>query len=408
MPSIITSTIYFPFMVLFSIPLAFTAYVTVCVSTLVVFARLSLISIELVRELFYALVSKNFIVPKPDSSSLFNFASSEPTTPLVTTTPKRRSGDYGAPYLPTTPASQHGWSRSHPFRRTSSMSSEGVVDPDHFFYTHDITGRPSPWDEARRPTPVSSAAFQGFISGDEDRDFEGLGGWRCRPSIPPRRHTANSNPLPPSAASSDRSPTDDAGDDDANNDEDDPDERAWLSINRRLELPSQPLSHRNSRTELSEHALPWRHRQMPPESPTLRRHNRSATTSMLVSLARRERPVSPSGVSLSMTPGASPHSSALSPRSHSQGPSPVVVPTIDSQLSLSVERNGEYFAAPSGGSDVASSAVSSGDTTPVEERRHSRETGRSVAHYPAGVRYRRRSLSGPNPAGFFSPWSTRA
>ncbi|GES61564.1 alpha/beta hydrolase [Aspergillus terreus] len=421
MPSIITSAIYFPFLLFFSIPLAFTAYLTVCASILVVFARLSLISLELVRELFYAVVSKNFIIPKSDSWSLFNFAPSEPTTPR--SVPRRRSGDYGAPHMPTTPTSQLWSSRSQPdlshrpFRRTSSISSDGVADHDHFSYHHDVTGRPTHWDDGRRPTPLSfSGAFQGFISGDEGRDFEGLGGWRCGPSVASRLHGANTHPSRASSTSSRSRPANDTVDEAAaDDDEDDPDERAWLSINRRLALPSQPLSHRNSGADLGEHILPWRHRQMVAspsagrESPTRRHHNRSATTSMLVSLARRERPLSPSGVSLSTTPALSPSSRAISPRSHSQAPSPVTVPTIDSQISSPpADRSGGYFAARPGGSSAASSATSLEDTTPMEERRPSRAAGRSVAHYPAGVRYRRRSLSGPNPAGLFSPWSTRA
>ncbi|EAL88100.1 uncharacterized protein AFUA_1G03880 [Aspergillus fumigatus Af293] len=380
-----------PFLALVSLPLVFSAYITICLSILTLFLRLLVLYVELC----FAIVSNYFVVPTSSKSSLLSFAS-EPTTPAASPTPKRRSIDHGVTViLPHTSSHRQiapfSRVRTRPAparRRNSSISSTGRPDGDH--------ARPAGKEELRRngvTTPPS--ALLTLLSGDEDRDFEGVGGWRCPPSARSQGHVSRS-----ASSSSKASLSDEA------------DERAWLSINDRLELPSQPFPLR-SHPETAD-ILPWRHSQAASCSPDGRRqrhHHRSATTSLIPSQTRRA-PTSPSASRSNRSAGSGARSRGLSPRPRSQDASSLSTysdffhamasaPQAHSQLHLSnsSEVPGGYFAfRPGNGANSSGSAVSTGTTTPVEDRSSttSRNMGRFMAHYPAGVRYRRRSVSGAN------------
>jgi len=102
-----------------------------------------------------------------------------------------------------------------------------------------------------RRTP-SREAFLSLVSDDYERDFEGVGGWRPFPVLPHNRKRTTLSPSPSSASLG----------------EEETEDRAWLSINGRLELPSQSfpltLSGVGSETERCS-----------------RHHRRSVTTSSL-------------------------------------------------------------------------------------------------------------------------------
>ncbi|RLL97175.1 hypothetical protein CFD26_106044 [Aspergillus turcosus] len=390
-----------PFLALVSVPLVLSAYITICLSVLTLFLRLFVIYVELC----YAIVSNYFVITTSSKSSLLSFAS-EPTSPAASATPKRRSIDHGVTVI-LSHTSNHrqlapfsrGHTRPAPARRrNSSNSSTGRPDGDY--------GRPVRREELRRnglTTPPS--ALLTLISGDEGRDFEGVGGWRCPPSARSQGHLSRS-----ASSSSKDSISDEA------------DERAWLSINDRLELPSQPFPLRNH-PETAD-TLPWRHRQAASRSPDRvrqRHHHRSATTSLIPSQTRRA-PTSPS-VSRSNRsefhlPAASGvRSGGISPRPQSQDAlslstysdffrAMASAPQTHSQLHLlsSSEGAGGYFAfrPGNGPNSGGSAATTTGTTTPVEDRTTPRSMGRFTAHYPTGVRYRRRSVSGPNLASQLS------
>jgi len=83
----------------------------------------------------------------------------------------------------------------------------------------------------RAPLP-SPSAFQSFTTGSLDRDFEGVGGWH---DLSAAAHYRRSRTSRSSSSSS------------SNNNalcDEDTDDKVWLSMNQRLELPS--LSRRRS------------------------------------------------------------------------------------------------------------------------------------------------------------------
>ncbi|KAF9883135.1 hypothetical protein FE257_004055 [Aspergillus nanangensis] len=313
-----------------------------------------------------------------------DFNPSKPTTPLSPLTPKRRSIDHGHGMTPTTPSYRSQSFRNQPdingrTRRASSHSFDGATNA----INNDTTSRHTQREDNYRHSPYSpSSAFLGLISGDEGRDFEGLGGWRCGPS----KSQGGYKNISPSSSSASIST-------DKNEVNEDADDRAWLSINHRLELPSQPLSQRNSHPDIAEQSLPWRHRLISPNgprSPGSLYHHRSATTSMLPSLNRPGQLNSFAALSVSTTPDQSrmsPRSRAISPHSHPHGPPSETMHSIGDRLSQSVDESDGYFDIPTGGS-----CLKSPPTTPSDGRRTPRSLGMAMAHYPAGVRYRRKSL----------------
>lgn len=219
-----------------SIPLLFSAWLTISFALLTLCIRLGFVYIELVLALLV-----NFFTLPASSSSFLTFAPSEPPSPIIS----RRNSSYGP--LPA---------RSNDSLLTLGISTHDENTPKQKKQTHSIA-------EAHNP-PTR------FI--DESRDFEGVGGWRSY------RKRRGSHEKPSSTSSSVPSSEDIEVDGEI-----DADERAWLSLNDRLELPSQVIPLRsNVHSPVSNF-----HASMPASSRLYhaqhsgRHHHRSHTTSSL-------------------------------------------------------------------------------------------------------------------------------
>ncbi|KAA8648576.1 uncharacterized protein ATNIH1004_004461 [Aspergillus tanneri] len=388
MSSTIVATIFtLPFLALISIPLIISACATICLAFVALLVRVSVVYIELC----YAIISGYFTIPMSDNLSLLSFAASEPTTPAGLATPKRRSLDRGMTLLyPNPPIHRQvfpGQGRYDLFRRRqSSNSSEGLGERDSAFISPD--GAPFLRETLPVAGPYPQSTFLSLISGDQGRDFEGVGGWRC-PASSVRSHghhiSKSASPSPDDSVS------------------DDADERAWLSINQRLELPSQSPTLAHS-YDSPEHALLWRRKRRFSATPELhgkRNHQRSATTSAISSLNLRK-PDCFASSSYNQDPRTvdpiRPKSlSSHSPRLRaSRDVSPTTTgspPQASACLSSSMDGSGGYFALRPR-SAASSGTPSSGSLTPVEERT-SQETRETSAHNPISAR-QRRSAPGPN------------
>ncbi|KAL2822556.1 hypothetical protein BJX63DRAFT_427120 [Aspergillus granulosus] len=266
-----TSLITVPVLAILSIPLAFIASCTIFISTVTLFLQLSVIAFKLCS----ALLTNLFTIPQSTSWSLLSFTVSEPTTPA-----RRRSSDYGA--LNGSLLQRRSQSRNRPIlsRLGSSNlleSPESQDSPIHSFdsrYTH----RPNLWKSLPYTQP---SGFLGLINGEEDRDFEGLGGWRCPPSSTKCPGYRSGRTTPSSA----------------NSVSDEADDIAWLSMNSRLELPSQHLTLRpgsGNSGNSGNHAKDPKRIKLQDQGH--RHHRRSATTSMLAgyTAARSQSLYSPS------------------------------------------------------------------------------------------------------------------
>ncbi|GAQ33374.1 similar to An01g02680 [Aspergillus niger] len=399
--SSISAFVTLPLLTLFSLPLALFACFTTFISIVFLILRFSVIYIELCL----AIITNYFVIPTAANTSLLNFSASEPTTPAASTTPKRRSVDHSLNNGLLTALATYRPGPNAP-RRTNSLTTTASTSSTQDTSTVPLYRK----DEPPRNTPPrhsAPSALLTLISGDEGRDFEGLGGWRCATTTA----AATTATTTTTAATTIRYPShhllSDTASPSPNLTSTDHDERAWLSINERLELPSQPLlsirNNSNSSSTNSEpfEALPWRHRQMASTSPPPggnssipRHHHRSATTSLLsTSLSPK-----------SSLPDAPDHpqrratSPPLSQKQQNRNtlfctPSPTErfpgasIPRVSSPT----DGSGGYFSFRPG-----STSSTSGSTTPGEERRSPRPSAKSMVHYPAGVRYRRRSMSGPN------------
>ncbi|RAH83587.1 hypothetical protein BO86DRAFT_387851 [Aspergillus japonicus CBS 114.51] len=447
-----------PFLAIISIPLVISAWITISLSLLALILRLLIIYLELC----FAIIANFFVIPTATNISLLNLSASEPSTP-ASSTPKRLSIDHGAtrPPPPTLTAHQHqhhhqpyhhhshhlahslaraqSTKRPNHATRTNSASTSSDDQQDNNIPSTRLCKEPS---QRNGHVPASAAAaaagLLGLISGDSGRDFEGLGGWRSPPPPPPPPSTSRYHHLS-GTHSLTTTPNGLLRDDNnnINNDTDGEDERAWLSINRRLELPSQPLTLRSnsSTSELVEPSF-WRPRrpsqeQHPPPPSHQgggrhRHHHRSATTSSLqvsklstrsLFLSLSSRPEPGVAAAAAAAPPEPPRGlRALSPSSSSihQLPSfPETALSADSHPSSAVldvpagpgggggsgsggGGGGGYFAARPTAASRAS-PNSSGTVTPVEGGQRSPwPPGKSMVHYSTGLRYRRRSISGPN------------
>ncbi|KGO74808.1 hypothetical protein PITC_030860 [Penicillium italicum] len=163
------------------------------------------------------------------------------------------------------------------------------------------------------------------ISGDERRDFEGVGGWRSyRASKSRSSHTPHEKATSSTSSSSTRST---GGSVDPDEDIDS-DERAWLSLNNRLELPSQLItlctSVHSGSTLNSLESADWRNGRnlqsqtgaqgIYPEKQqdSSRHHHRSLTTSSLTTSDRR------TGTGLSLALSTRPDNAAVHSREYGQ------------------------------------------------------------------------------------------
>ncbi|PYI00146.1 hypothetical protein BO71DRAFT_404852 [Aspergillus ellipticus CBS 707.79] len=356
-----------PLLTLISIPLVITACITVSLSLFALILRLSIIYIEL----SLTIIAHHITTTSPSTSTTTKATTTllSLSTPTTTPTPKRRSS------LPTT---------TTPSTQTRPKSH-------------------------RTTTPPPPTALLNLISGDEGRDFEGLGGWR---------NTAKTYLSGSASSLSSTSTT--ANDHHQHLD----DERAWLSINHRLELPSQPL--RSTSTDHLE-TLPWKHRHSAPSATTTqttssstlnpldtttttttaqpqprnRHHHRSATTSWLSNSSPKSLSLSNGSDSypegrwgLPTSPHQHQHQHQLNGTGTGSQPAETTTEPQVPPLGSVVDGSAGYFSFRPG----SGATSTNGSTTPVEERRSPRPAaaaGKFMVHYPAGVRYRRRSLSGP-------------
>lgn len=416
MPTVNLSTLFIlPILSLISIPLIISAYFTIWFSVLALSLRVFIVYVELC----YALIASYFVIPTPNLS-LLAFTASEPTTPISTTTPKSRLSEHdhissasklilssSTPKLAA--ASSH--SRSRPVSRRSSSA---VILP---------------------PTALLS-----LVSGDEGRDFEGVGGWRCYESGPASTvssgNNINSNDSNGGAMS------------------DDADERAWLSINNRLELPSQPFAllgndnNNNSNTTTTDNGTPESHFSAPNLSHgqgghRARHHQRAVTTSMLTQspssyyhrtgkngtgtgTGSTNAGTNPTTISTRLdyhtgSYSASPRlgsghagnvnswelwSSVMTSSSHASTSAP------QTNSHLSDNNPGGYFVSRSNANTNTSGTSTPRTPMSVEDRittsspsntanNNYNNIARLLAHYPTGVRHRRRSISSLNSRRLF-------
>ncbi|RAL09853.1 uncharacterized protein BO97DRAFT_155456 [Aspergillus homomorphus CBS 101889] len=420
-----------------SIPLVITAWITISLSLLALIFRLLIVYLELC----FAIIANFFVIRTATNISLLNLSASEPSTPAAIT-PKRLSVDHGATKpLPTVISQHHSHHLAHSLSRAQNKRPSYVTRTNSASTStsSDQQGGGSPTRIQRESNghghpgahhlPSPAPGLLSLISGDSGRDFEGLGGWRS-PSSTARyaghlSGTASPSPNGTIREDSNNNNNNDCGEDDTDGD----DERAWLSINQRLELPSQPLTLRSNSSCTSELFDPssspifWRQRRPSQEYPHAHRqrhHHRSATTSSL----QASKP-STSSLSLSLSSRPDPGSTeprslraALSPSSSIQQLPPTFtepVPGDGAARTPMTVMNGHSSGAsaasavvdgpPGGGgggggyfnAKPVSRASSSASTTPnLEGGQSPRPPGKSMVHYTTGLRYRRRSISGPN------------
>lgn len=288
-----------PILALISIPLILSAWVTISAALFALILRLSVVCIEL----FCGLVMHFFSVPTSPTSSLLTFTASEPTTPAAgrsrrnssqTTTHPRKINDSLTSWV-------IGTSLDDPSNRKMNSYARSMIE------AHNLS----------TPTPV----YRVPISGDERRDFESVGGWRSyRTSKTCSSHTPHEKATGSTSSSSTHSTR---GDVDPDVDID-ADERAWLSLNNRLEFPSHLITlctsvHAGS-TLNSPESADWRNGRSNFHSLTgaagsqgvysgkqqngSRHHHRSLTTSSLTTSDRR----TGTGLSLALStrPGNAP------------------------------------------------------------------------------------------------------
>jgi hypothetical protein len=437
--STLTTLLALPILALISIPLILSAWVTISFALIALILRLSVVYVELV----YGLLLHFFSVPTSPTSSLLTFVASEPPTPASGRS--RRNSNHGT----------HG---TQPRKTNDSLTSWALGSIFDDPYRKKNSYARSMIEAHLSP----STPHYGFpISGDERRDFEGVGGWRSYAPCKARSSHSNEKAASSTSSSSTHSTR---GDVDPNADAD---ERAWLCLNNRLELPSQLItlststyagSALNSPTHYDSDCRNGRnfHSLVGAADPQAvydkqqdgsKHHHRSLTTSSLTTSDRR------TGTGLSLSLSTRPDNNH-NPREYMQSMSsstprlpaslmapqpkfqtralprgiqmgaPLTSPYLSSSgeglgHSFSSNSSGGSFPNASGGyfslrrpgssgSHVLSGRASpnaSGYTTPgagvSTEERDAQSLGlaRLMAHYPTSPRHRRQSISGPYARG---------
>ncbi|KUL88409.1 hypothetical protein ZTR_05394 [Talaromyces verruculosus] len=198
-PTTLSNIFILPFLLLIPIPLALSASITATLALTTLFIRALVVYFELV----IALLANFFLFPAHSPASGPFLALTEGSTPGV-----ERTGPYGR-------ATKYGQKS----RRGSLSSKESVVEDYFFHHNHPQHGQ--------IPIHPPHEALSSFISGNAGRDFEGVGGWRT--PLPRKIHhqTSSASSMSYNNSSEDELLLD--------NDDDE----AWLSINKRLELPSR-------------------------------------------------------------------------------------------------------------------------------------------------------------------------
>ncbi|CAI7620958.1 unnamed protein product [Penicillium glandicola] len=376
--SSLSTLLVLPILALISIPLILSAWVTISVAVFALALRLSVVYVELV----YGLVMHFFSVPTSPTSSLLTFTASEPTTPAAGRS--RRNSNQTTTHARKTNAHDPisswaiGTSLDDPASRRRNSYAQSMVE------AHNLS------------TPMYSLP----ISGDERRDFEGVGGWRsCRTYKTRSSHIPHEKPTSSTSSSSTHSTSNDINPDAAI----DADERAWLSLNNRLELPSQLVTlctcvHAvNSSTQ--HESTDWRNGRCNFQSLTgatassqdiypeqqkngSRHHHRSLTTSSLTTSDQRTGTGSNSHSQSRALPRAFPANGA---------------PFTSSYLSSFGDGMGHSFGSNSSGGSFANG----GGVGLSTEERDASSVGlaRLMVHYPTSPRRRRQSISGPNSRG---------
>lgn len=422
--SLASTLLALPILTIVSIPLLLSAWVTVSLALITLTLRLGVVYIEL----SYALLV-NFLKVPTTTSSLFTFTASEPSSPAAGRS--RRNSGYGLAQPSRSKDPSRAWALNE---------------------IHEDMAKHQRKRYARSMVEAHNTSYGLPNSGSEWRDFEGVGGWRPYSRNPRGSKSLLEKRSTPPSASPAQSPTGDM-----NLDIDiEADERAWLSINYRLELPSQVVTlgtssattsnvtspihmgYFDDRKALHSNALmstsKTRHN---PNSGRPRHHQRSHTTSSLttcnsptggglsLSLStrpdrtghRREHGHHLSPITSRMVPFKTPqpyshiHTRTLADTSHPDGhrsssvEGPRSSPIEGSADRSSVNCTGSYFALhrprkvhiPKRSN--TGSPGSSGLTTPtsMESRdTSSLQLARWMAHHPVNFRHRRRSISGPH------------
>lgn len=213
MCALVKTLLALPVLGLISIPLILSAWLTTTFALTTLFIRLAIVYIEV----GYGLLANIFALPTY-SSSLLTFTATEPSTPI--TGLSRRNSSYALLQSRRSNDFISSWTLSAAHDDLANRKKD--IYARHMVEAHNLPTTP----------------FLGLpVSGDERRDFEGVGGWRLYPDSLTRRgssHPVHEKPLSSASSSSAQSV---AGEIDLEADID-ADERAWLSLNHRLELPS--------------------------------------------------------------------------------------------------------------------------------------------------------------------------
>ena len=417
------SLLALPVVLVIFAPLIFSASITISFALVILFLRLFVIY----TELGYALIV-HFLSNLISNPSLPTLSASDST--ISTTGNSRQKPAYDLIQSRIDNDSSSAWPlgefQEDQFRSQMRNYARSMVEA-HYLPSSPLSGFP--------------------ISGDERRDFEGVGGWRSCPSSKRRDSDSHLNALSNPSSSSVQSAI---GTVNIGSDLDiDDDERAWLLLNHRLELPSQLVTLGAASTKSSTVHDPInldsfnyhdaiRHRQIKGR----RHHYRSHTTSSLIktnsrsgnglSLALSTRPtrisfLKPEG-GLPLSTSVPRLASFLTSQSYSHtytrtrpltraASPPTGVPLFHSVECLTSSWAEDSTSAASSGyftlyrpADLNSSSLSaraspspSGFSTPdiqglCEQRcLSSSRLARLMAHPPTSVRHRRRSIAGPHP-----------
>ncbi|KAJ5246074.1 hypothetical protein N7468_001057 [Penicillium chermesinum] len=420
-----------PVLCLVSIPLILSAWVTISLALVTLFVRLLVVYLGV----GYDMCISFFTMPI-STISFLTFAVSQPPTPATGNSRRNSGAGPIAAFRSDDPLSKFVFSGLDDvarYNRNKNMYARTMAEA-HNLSTSPPMGLP--------------------VSGDEWRDFEGVGGWRSyhdgRGQFSSRRSSqaGQEKPLSPASTSSTQSIIDRRNDPDI-----DSDDRDWLSLNHRLELPSQIFtlgSFANSPTQTADTLQSRRanfHLNIRTSANSSnmhqdikhKHHHRSQTTSALphpnsrttagLSLALSKRPGISSPPSRELDDFTAPSTSRfapfMTPQLHARPSSSArarafpMTSAQDAHLSNSLEDfrhntglsssatssatgSGGYFALqlPGFSQNYLASPTPSGYTTPggglsSEDRDTSPSWARLIAHYPMSVRHRRRSISGP-------------
>lgn len=194
-----------PLLLFLSLPLFIWGAITVFFSFTALFLRVSLVYIELSLAL-----ARNYVlaIPDPSPSLDLKVSGEAPSTPSRSYARGLHRPHQYRPLQGVRTISPAPNSRGEKVRRRRSA---GCVEGSSLGSRK--SGNTSYQNRASLPLPT---AFQALTCGDQNRDFEGIGGWRTGS---PTSHRLQTQSYP-------NTPGDEAED------------RAWTSFNRRLELPS--------------------------------------------------------------------------------------------------------------------------------------------------------------------------